>query len=167
MTGFWHYNKLFTAFTILDLLDAVYLETIIIIATENLSSTEACWYHREDGTMGRGKRGSKASAPAFFLFPSSPARLLFLLGYSAGTSLEERATETLVHANLSLVDLIIEIGVWLLPKGQGLAGLLLVTEISKNYEYSKVRQKRHLFLQEHALQSRPWLFNLWLALSTG
>ena len=61
--------------------------------------------------MGRGKRGSKASAPAFFLFPSSPARFLFLLGYPAGTSLEERATETLVHANLSLVDLIIEIGV--------------------------------------------------------
>ena len=47
------------------------------------------------GTMGRGKRVQRP--PAFSLFPSSSARflffdvLLFLLGYPAGASAEERA----------------------------------------------------------------------------
>ena len=61
--------------------------------------------HREDRTMremmGRGKGGSEALPPAFNLFPSSPACLLFLLGYPAAASVEERATETLVHASIT------------------------------------------------------------------
>ena len=58
-----------------------------------LCSREAVEKEKESarGTMGRGK-----TAPAFSLFPSYPARflffrlLLFLLGYPAGASAEER-----------------------------------------------------------------------------
>lgn len=94
----WRRGNKITFSTILDFWDAFYLG---IIATDSLSSTEASLNHREDGTMRetmvRGQSGSEASPSVFNLFPSSPARLLFLLGYPVAASVEERATETLVH----------------------------------------------------------------------
>ena len=65
-----------------------------------LSSTEAFLCCREavekEKESARGMMGREKTAPAFSLFPSSPTRflffrlLLFLLGYPAGASAEER-----------------------------------------------------------------------------